>query len=77
MNSGMELAVLKELGGWESWNSMQKYIRVLPSTIRTQYESAYRNMQERATSHEEETISLVDFALIAAPAAPSPSPAMT
>jgi len=75
MNNGMELAVLKELGGWESWNSMQKYIRVLPSTIRTQYESAYRDLQERATSHEEETISLVDFALIAAPAAPSPSPA--
>lgn len=76
MNNGMELAVLKELGGWESWNSMQKYIRVLPSTIRTQYESAYRNLQERATSDQEETISLVDFAMIATAAAPSPSPAM-
>jgi integrase len=77
MNNGMELAVLKELGGWESWNSMQKYIRVLPSTVRTQYESAYRSLQERTNANEEETISLVDFALIAAPAAPSPSPAMT
>lgn len=76
MNNGMELAVLKELGGWESWNSMQKYIRVLPSTIRTQYESAYRNIQERDTSHEEDTISLVDFALIATPTTTSPSPAM-
>jgi len=76
MNNGMELAVLKELGGWESWNSMQKYIRVLPSTVRAQYESAYRVLQEQATSQEEESISLVDFALIAAPAAPSPSPAM-
>ncbi|HEY2470144.1 MAG TPA: tyrosine-type recombinase/integrase [Terracidiphilus sp.] len=77
MNNGMELAVLKELGGWESWNSMQKYIRILDSTIRTQYESAYRNLQERATSHVEEMISLVDFALIASPVTPSPSPANT
>lgn len=25
MNNGMDLAVLKELGGWESWSSMQCY----------------------------------------------------
>src|SRR5450631_1524869 len=37
MNNGMELAVLKELGGWVSWNAMQRYIKVLPETIQRQY----------------------------------------
>jgi integrase len=77
MNNGMELAVLKELGGWESWNSMQKYIRVLPSTVRTQYESAYRNLQERATADQDEPISLFDFALIASVTNATPTPATT
>ncbi len=64
MNNGMELAVLKVLGGWESWNSMQKYIKVLDSTVRTQYESSYAKLQEKAESGEDEAVSLVDFVLM-------------
>jgi integrase len=64
MNSGMELAVLKVLGGWESWSSMQHYIKVLDSTVRTQYEAAYIKLQEKQESGEDEAISLVDFALM-------------
>lgn len=62
MNHGMELAVLKELGGWESWNSMQRYILVLEGTVRAQYESAYARLEERRESDEDEVISLLDFA---------------
>jgi integrase len=64
MNNGMELAVLKELGGWRNWNSMQRYIKVLDVTVRRQYEAAYRKLQERQESVEEETLSLIDFAFM-------------
>ena len=64
MNNGMELAVLKELGGWQSWSSMQRYIKVLDSTVRGQYEASYARLQEKQESGEDETISLVDFALM-------------
>ena len=64
MNNGLELAVLKELGGWAKWNSMQKYIKVLPQTIRRQYEAAYAQLQEKQESGEDESISLVDFAIM-------------
>lgn len=62
MNNGMELAVLKELGGWEKWNSMQRYIKVLPATVRSQYEASYARLQEKAEYGEDEEISLLDFA---------------
>jgi site-specific recombinase XerD len=62
MNNGMELAVLKVLGGWESWNSMQKYIRVLDVTVKRQYEESYRKLQEQLESEDSETLSLLDFA---------------
>lgn len=68
MNNGLELAVLKELGGWVSWNGMQGYIRVLPETIRAQYEAAYVKLQEKRDSEAEETISLLDFAGLSASA---------
>jgi integrase len=71
MNNGMELAVLKVLGGWESWNSMQKYIKVLDSTVRAQYEASYARLQEKAESGEEEAMSLVDFALMDAATQPT------
>lgn len=64
MNNGMELAVLKVLGGWESWSSMQRYIKVLDSTVKAQYEASYARLQEKHESDEDETISLVDFALM-------------
>jgi integrase len=62
MNNGMELAVLKELGGWEKWNSMQRYIYVLPQTIRRQYEESYTRLQEQANG-DDDAVSLFDFAL--------------
>ncbi len=74
MNNGMELAVLKELGGWKSWNSMQRYIRVLPDTVRRQYEEAYRKLQEKPEARVEVTLSLMDFAALAAPEGAAPLP---
>ena len=68
MNFGVELAVLKELGGWVSWGGMQGYVRVLPETIRRQYEAAYAKLQEQRDSDPEETLSLLDFAKLSAPA---------
>lgn len=76
MNHGMELAVLKELGGWESWNSMQRYIKVLPSTVRSQYEASYARLQEKAESGEDEEISLIDFALMNAVQPANPTTAI-
>jgi site-specific recombinase XerD len=73
MNNGMELSVLKVLGGWEAWNSMQRYIKVLDSTVRGQYEASYARLQEQHESGEDETISLIDFALMA----PSESASLT
>jgi integrase/recombinase XerD len=64
MNNGMELAVLKVLGGWESWSSMQKYIKVLDSTVKAQYEATYAKLQKKAESDEDQAISLVDFAMM-------------
>lgn len=63
MNNGMELAVLKELGGWVSWNSMQRYIKVLDSTVQSQYQAAYKKLQHTVESSDEEELSLMDFAL--------------
>jgi site-specific recombinase XerD len=62
MNNGMDLATLKELGGWESWNSMQRYIKVLDTTVRSQYEAAYARLEQKAESDQDEAISMVDFA---------------
>jgi site-specific recombinase XerD len=67
MNNGMELAVLKELGGWMNWNSMQRYIKVLEGTVRRQYEAAYAKLQEQQESGDDETLSLIDFALMDEP----------
>ena len=64
MNNGMELAVLKELGGWVSWSSMQIYIKVLPETIQRQYQETYSRIQEANETGAEESFSLIDFALM-------------
>jgi integrase len=69
MNNGMELAVLKVLGGWESWSSMQRYIQVLDSTVRRQYEETYQKLQEQAQAESDEILSLLDFAALEAGAA--------
>jgi integrase len=64
MNGGMDLAVRKVLGGWESWNSMQKYIKVLDTTVKRQYEESYNKLQEKNGAEREEPLSLLDFALM-------------
>ena len=73
MNNGMELAVLKELGGWVSWNSMQRYIKVLDSTVQRQYQAAYKKLQFSPDPGEEEEYSLMDFALMKTPVAATPA----
>jgi len=73
MNNGMELAVLKELGGWKNWNSVQCYIQVLPATIRRQYAAAYKALQEKQEAAEDESLSLFDFAAIAVETTATPS----
>ena len=65
MNNGMELAVLKELGGWLSWDAMKGYIKVLDVTVRRRYEAAYRKLQEEQNFVEEGPLSLLDFADLA------------
>lgn len=62
MNNGVELAVLKELGGWENWNSMQRYVKVLPETIRRQYTESCARIEREQESSSHEAISLIDFA---------------
>jgi integrase len=64
LNNGMELATLKELGGWESWSSMQRYIKVLPETVKRQYAGSYQRIQEKQQAEPENVISLMDFALM-------------
>lgn len=72
MNNGMELAVLKELGGWSKWDSMQCYIQVLASTVRRQYEAAYKKLEEKQDSQADQCVSLVDFAARIADKAATP-----
>jgi hypothetical protein len=43
---------------------MQRYIKVLPATVRCQYEASYARLQEKAESDEDEELSLIDFALM-------------
>lgn len=66
LNSGIDLAVLRELGGWADLNSLQRYVKILPDTIRREYEAAYAKMQQQE-SPDNETLSLMDFALMNAP----------
>lgn len=47
LNNGMSLAVLQKLGGWTKLNSLQRYIQILPETIRDEYEAAYKRLEER------------------------------
>jgi integrase len=76
MNNGMELAVLMQLGGWKDWTSMRRYIKVLPSTIKTQYEEAYHKLSEQRARPAEPTISLAEFAMLT-PVGASTTPAST
>lgn len=62
LNNGMNLAVLQKLGGWTKLNSLQKYIQILPETIRREYESACKKLEERPEPEPEEAMSLIEFA---------------
>ncbi|MGA8087441.1 MAG: site-specific integrase [Terracidiphilus sp.] len=64
MNNGIALMVLKILGGWKSWTSLERYILVLPATIKRQYEQSYAKLQEEQESGTEEAMSLFDYALM-------------
>lgn len=62
LNSGMSLAVLLTVGGWTKLNSAQKYIQILPETVRQEYEEAYKKLEERPAPEQEESMSLIEFA---------------
>jgi len=61
LNCGMNIAVLQKLGGWKHLGSMQKYLRILPETIRREYQAAYQKMQEQVEENRDEIMSLIDF----------------
>jgi integrase/recombinase XerC len=76
LNAGLELKTLKELGGWKSYTGLERYILILPDTIRRQYEQAYAKIQERQDSAPEgPVLSLLDFAKMSANAVTSATPA--
>lgn len=60
-NNGMDLAVLQKLGGWACLASMESYIRILPETIRSQYEEAYERMKNSQQEPAPETLSMDQF----------------
>lgn len=60
-NSGMDLAVLQKLGGWLCLASMEAYIRVLPETVRREYQEAWARLKERQQEPIEETLSMDQF----------------
>jgi len=61
LNNGMDLAVLKELGGWLHWTSLQFYIQVLPETIRRQYQAAYERIDEVKHEEPDQLLTLADY----------------
>lgn len=64
VNGDMELTTLQLLGGWKSLRSVQIYAKIRQSTVDRQYAAAYAAIQEKAESPAEETLSLLDFALM-------------
>jgi integrase len=64
LNNGMNLAVLQKLGGWTNLNSLQRYIQILPETIRREYESACKKLEESPQPEPEESMSLIEFAAL-------------
>ena len=60
----MNLAVLQKLGGWTNLNSLQRYIQILPETIRREYESARKKLEECPQPEPEESMSLIEFAAL-------------
>lgn len=61
LNNGMDLAVLKELGGWLHWSSLQCYVQVLPETIRKQYQDAYERLSEPKQEDPDQMLALEDY----------------
>lgn len=77
INGGMELPVLQELGGWLSLSSVQIYAKIRKSTVDRQYQAAYSAIEEKLNAPDEETLSLVDFALMESSAAATSSGSTT
>ncbi|WP_160115182.1 tyrosine-type recombinase/integrase [Bryocella elongata] len=62
MNNGLELSVLKLLGGWKDLTSMQRYIQVMPETIQRQYQEAFQKLSARPQERIAPVISLNEYA---------------
>lgn len=66
VNNDMEVAVLQELGGWVSLKSVEWYAKIRPETVDRQYAASYAKLKqhEKEQESEEESLSLLDFAMI-------------
>jgi site-specific recombinase XerD len=58
-NRGVDAAVIMAIGGWSSFEAMQKYVQILPETINREYSNAMQQKEEKESPVE--TISLSDF----------------
>jgi integrase len=61
LNNGMDLTVLMKLGGWVNLNSLQRYIKILPETVRIQYEAAYNKIESPTKRPPSQTFSLLEY----------------
>lgn len=77
VNAGMELPVLQQLGGWKSLRSVQIYAKIRKTTVDRQYEAAYAAIEQELEAVEEESVSLVDFALMNSVPKADPPESMT
>jgi len=72
INAGIEPAVLMELGGWQSWEAMKHYVKVLQTTIDRSYREAVDNIRKQKEEGVEQVFSLADFANISTQSADTP-----
>jgi integrase len=63
-NSGVDAAVIMELGGWRSWSGMQRYIRLCQQHVEESYHSAIERSKADRELGDESVISLADLALM-------------
>lgn len=62
INSGVDAAIVMAIGGWKSFESMQKYVRLLPATVRTNYQEAMDRAREEGHAPKKSVQSLAQFA---------------
>jgi integrase/recombinase XerC len=63
-NSGVDPAIIMELGGWRSWAGMQRYIRLCQQHIEDSYHGAMERSKSDREMADESVISLADLALM-------------